>query len=60
MKAEHHLHIHYTIYQNLTELPEKAAHLIKEAIAARQKAYAPYSHFKVEAAVLLKIGRAHV
>ena len=60
MKAEHHLHIHYTVYQNLTELPEKAAHLMKEAIAARQKAYAPYSHFKVGAAVLLKNGHIFI
>ena len=60
MKAEHHLHIHYTVYQNLTELPAKAAHLMKEAIAARQKAYAPYSHFKVGAAVLLKNGHIFI
>lgn len=56
MKVEHQLHIHYTVYQAVTELPEKVQLLMNEAIAARQKAYAPYSNFKVGAAVLMKNG----
>lgn len=31
--------------------------LVKEAIAAREKSYSPYSNFKVGAAVLLKDGK---
>jgi cytidine deaminase len=56
MKVEHQLHIHYTVYQAVTELPEKVQLLMNEAITARQKAYAPYSNFKVGAAVLMKNG----
>lgn len=60
MKTEQDLHIHYTIFSSLNDLPSKALQLMKDAIAARQKAYAPYSNFKVGAAVLLKNGRTFI
>ncbi|MFP4023731.1 MAG: cytidine deaminase [Thiohalospira sp.] len=43
-------------YNSPAELPEKHQKLIKEAKEAAQKAYAPYSNFKVGAAVLLDNG----
>ena len=33
--------------------------LVKEALAARQMAYTPYSHFKVGAALLTKDGKIY-
>ena len=33
--------------------------LIRQALAAREKAYTPYSHFKVGAALLAKSGRVY-
>ena len=41
------------VFENLNELPEEALMLMKEAVKAREKAYAPYSNFKVGAAILL-------
>ncbi|AVX30447.1 cytidine deaminase [Carboxydocella thermautotrophica] len=41
----------------LTE--QQIQQLISEAIAAQQKAYAPYSHFRVGAALLGKSGRIY-
>lgn len=41
------------VFENLNELPEEALVLMKEAVKAREKAYAPYSNFKVGAAILL-------
>lgn len=60
MKTEHQLHIKYNVFNKLTDLPEKAQNLMKQAITTREKAYAPYSKFKVGAAVLLKNGRTFV
>ena len=40
----------------LGELPETEAVLVKKALEAAKKAYAPYSHFSVGAAALLKSG----
>ncbi|GIM49004.1 cytidine deaminase [Capnocytophaga stomatis] len=53
---EHCLTIKYTIFNDFDELPESAKNLMKEAIKARENAYAAYSGFKVGAAVLLKNG----
>ena len=60
MKTEHQLHIKYNVFNKLTDLPEKAQNLMKQAITTREKAYAPYSKFKVGAAVLLKNGQTFV
>lgn len=42
-----------TIFDSIDELNEDAKNLMKKAIEARQKAYAPYSKFNVGAAILL-------
>ncbi len=47
----------FTIYNSISELPETAQNLMKQAILAREKAYAPYSNFSVGAAVLLENGK---
>lgn len=46
----------YTVYEDLAELPEMAQLLMTRAHEAARNAYAPYSHFKVGAAVLLDDG----
>ncbi len=44
----------------MTEFPSiDAAQLVKQAIEAQQRAYAPYSHYPVGAAVLTEDGRVH-
>jgi cytidine deaminase len=44
----------FTVFDNLIELPKDVSYLMKKAIEARQKAYAPYSNFTVGAAILLE------
>jgi cytidine deaminase len=43
-------------YNNISELPEQDKHLMELAIKATDFAYAPYSTFRVGAAVLLENG----
>ena len=43
----------FLVYKSKEELPEDIKMLMDMAIEAREKAYAPYSNFKVGAAVLL-------
>ena len=43
-------------FQNLKALPKDVLNLMNKAIHAREKAYAPYSNFKVGAALLLDNG----
>lgn len=50
------LQISYTRYENTAELPESMATLLSEAETALAKAYAPYSRFRVSAAVRLRNG----
>jgi len=45
------------IFDNLTELSAQERSLMSEAVAAREKAYAPYSNFKVGCALLLDNGK---
>lgn len=45
-----------TEYTNVGELNDEDQHLIDEARASMNKAYAPYSHFHVGAAILLENG----
>jgi cytidine deaminase len=44
----------FTVFDNLTELPNDVSYLMQKAIEARQKAYAPYSNFTVGTAILLE------
>ena len=44
----------FTIYDGISELPKTAQNLMRQAIEAREKAYAPYSKFNVGAAILLE------
>jgi cytidine deaminase len=44
----------FTIFESADELPETVKQLMRKAVAARQKAYAPYSKFNVGAALLLE------
>jgi cytidine deaminase len=43
-----------TIFESLAELPKEDLELIDLALRAKENAYAPYSNFKVGAAVLLE------
>ena len=47
----HQVNFTYTRYTDRSELSENDQHLLDEAIKACQKAYAPYSTFKVGAAI---------
>ena len=47
----------YTLFDSFTELPIEIQNLLDQAIAARRKAYAPYSKFRVGAAILLDNGK---
>ncbi|MBF4470103.1 MULTISPECIES: cytidine deaminase [Flavobacterium] len=44
------------VFGSIQELPEAEQNLIKKAIEIRQNAYAPYSKFRVGAAILLDNG----
>ncbi|MCB0458807.1 MAG: cytidine deaminase [Flavobacteriaceae bacterium] len=47
----------YTLFENIHELPDEDKYLMDIAIDIRNKAYAPYSHFNVGAAILLDNGK---
>ena len=47
----------YTEYDSVAELPTEAQHLMNQAVESRAKAYAPYSKFRVGAAILLDNGK---
>lgn len=47
----------YTFLTHWHQLPAADQHLVDQAILAMQKAYAPYSNFKVGASVLLENGQ---
>lgn len=54
MKKE--LTVHYTEYNTKEELPQADRELLEKAEQMTKTAYAPYSHFKVGAALRLKNG----
>ena len=45
-----------TVYGSIDELPEEVKNLMQEAVKTRNKAYAPYSKFRVGAALYLENG----
>lgn len=47
----------FKIFEDQTQLPENIQSLMNKAVAIRTKAYAPYSHFRVGAAVALDNGK---
>jgi cytidine deaminase len=47
----------FSVYGSADELPQEVQRLMKEAVAIRKKAYAPYSKFRVGAALLLDNGK---
>ena len=48
----------FEVYDTIEELPEALQELMEHAVLARNKAYAPYSQFKVGAAVFLNNNKA--
>lgn len=50
------IHCSLTEYENIDELMIEDRELINEATASMNKAYAPYSHFHVGAAIMLENG----
>lgn len=47
----------FTVYNSLEELSKDVQDLMNEAVEVRKKAYAPYSQFRVGAALLLDNGK---
>ncbi|MBW1654428.1 cytidine deaminase [Flavobacterium quisquiliarum] len=47
----------FTIFDSISELSEEVQDLMNQAIEIRKKAYAPYSKFRVGAALLLDNGK---
>ena len=47
----------FGVFDTIQELPSDIQNLMQEAVTIRQKAYAPYSNFKVGAALLLDNGK---
>lgn len=57
MKENQNIVIQYTSYSHFNELEDEDRELLTKAIDLSSDAYAPYSEFKVGAAVLLKNGK---
>lgn len=53
---KHVITIPFEVFDHRSELPEEIRNLLNKAQQARESAYAPYSHFKVGAAILLESG----
>lgn len=47
----------FSVFDNKEELPEDVKNLMEQAIEIRKKAYAPYSRFRVGAAIFLDNGK---
>lgn len=59
MAEEKELRFHFTEYADSSTLPIADLELLKEAEVALDRAYAPYSHFHVGAAIRLDSGEVH-
>lgn len=53
---KHKIEINLEVYHSVSELPQDIQKLMNKAQQAREDAYAPYSHFKVGAALELRSG----
>ena len=47
----------FTVFENTSELPADVRDLMQQAVTIRKTAYAPYSNFRVGAALLLDNGK---
>jgi len=47
----------FTVFSSAAELPQEIQDLMQQAVEIRKKAYAPYSKFRVGAALLLDTGK---
>jgi len=56
MAKKQKIEIQLEVFENQSELPKEIQELMKSAQIARDNAYAPYSQFKVGAAILLDSG----
>lgn len=54
---EIHITTTFEVFQSVADLSENIQTLMQQAIAIRKNAYAPYSHFRVGAAILLDNGK---
>mgnify|MGYP003429224133 FL=1 len=54
---EININSHFLVYDGVTELPTDVQNLMQNAINIRKNAYAPYSKFRVGAAILLDNGK---
>ncbi|NNC83220.1 MAG: cytidine deaminase [Flavobacteriales bacterium] len=59
MADERQITFRYTEYDSLDELDDASVALLQEAEKAMGRAYAPYSHFHVGAAVRLESGKVY-
>ncbi len=54
---EIHITTSFEVFHSVADLSEEIQSLMQQAIEIRKKAYAPYSHFRVGAAILLDNGK---
>ena len=47
----------FLVYDSINELPQEIQNLMQNAVDMRKTAYAPYSRFRVGAAILLDNGK---
>ncbi len=51
------INTNFSVFDSISELPTEIQSLMQQAIEVRKNAYAPYSHFRVGAAILLDNGK---